>query len=130
MPRGDRTGPIGMGPRTGWGAGYCSGYNTPGFANIGSAPQFGYGRGFGAGRGRRGGSGFGGGWCGGRGLRNMSFSMGQPGGMRSGGIAGASFMAPKEADEKQFLQGQAESLQRELDEIKRRLDRLSLKEET
>lgn len=32
MPFGDGTGPRGMGPMTGWGAGYCTGYNRPGFA--------------------------------------------------------------------------------------------------
>jgi len=43
MPAGDRTGPRGMGPMTGRGAGYCAGYPTPGFMN-----PYG-GRGFGAG---------------------------------------------------------------------------------
>jgi len=33
MPRGDRTGPAGIGPMTGRAAGYCAGYNTPGFMN-------------------------------------------------------------------------------------------------
>lgn len=33
MPRGDGTGPTGMGPMTGRAAGYCAGYATPGFAN-------------------------------------------------------------------------------------------------
>ena len=35
MPRGDRTGPRGMGPRTGRAMGYCSGHDAPGFANPG-----------------------------------------------------------------------------------------------
>jgi hypothetical protein len=48
MPRGDGTGPNGAGPMTGRGMGYCSGYNSPGFANAGP----GYGRGIGYGRGR------------------------------------------------------------------------------
>ncbi|MFA5125865.1 MAG: DUF5320 domain-containing protein [archaeon] len=49
MPRGDRTGPAGLGPMTGRGMGYCAGYNMPGYMN----PCFGrgFGRGFGAGRG-------------------------------------------------------------------------------
>jgi hypothetical protein len=34
MPRGDRTGPAGMGPMTGRAAGYCSGYSTPGYMNA------------------------------------------------------------------------------------------------
>ncbi|MGM5483596.1 MAG: DUF5320 domain-containing protein [Nanobdellota archaeon] len=45
MPRGDGTGPGGMGSRTGRGMGYCNGYNTPGFANPGF--RRGLGRGFG-----------------------------------------------------------------------------------
>jgi hypothetical protein len=31
MPGGDRTGPRGMGPMTGKGAGYCTGYDIPGW---------------------------------------------------------------------------------------------------
>ncbi len=33
MPRGDGTGPMGMGPLTGRGVGFCAGYRTPGYAN-------------------------------------------------------------------------------------------------
>ena len=33
MPFGDGTGPRGMGPMTGRGAGYCAGFNQPSFAN-------------------------------------------------------------------------------------------------
>jgi hypothetical protein len=33
MPRGDGTGPRGLGPMTGRAAGYCAGYPTPGFMN-------------------------------------------------------------------------------------------------
>lgn len=46
MPRGDRTGPAGQGPRTGRGMGYCAGYSNPGFL----AGGFGRGRGMGYGR--------------------------------------------------------------------------------
>ena len=35
MPRGDETGPMGYGPRTGRGMGYCVGYPAPGFMNPG-----------------------------------------------------------------------------------------------
>ena len=31
MPRGDQTGPAGMGPMTGRAAGFCAGYSTPGY---------------------------------------------------------------------------------------------------
>jgi len=50
MPRGDGTGPAGMGPMTGRGAGYCAGYAAPGFAR----PGFGRGMGMGFRRGRGG----------------------------------------------------------------------------
>ena len=47
MPFGDGTGPLGQGPMTGRGLGYCSGYSRPNYA------QSGWGRGwFGRGRGR------------------------------------------------------------------------------
>jgi len=35
MPRGDNTGPAGMGPMTGRAKGFCSGFNAPGFMNQG-----------------------------------------------------------------------------------------------
>lgn len=38
MPGGDRTGPLGEGPRTGRGAGYCAGNDEPGYKN----PLFGW----------------------------------------------------------------------------------------
>jgi hypothetical protein len=49
MPRGDRTGPNGMGPMTGRAAGYCAGYDRPGFANPGIGGRMGFGRGLGHG---------------------------------------------------------------------------------
>ena len=59
MPSGDRTGPRGLGARTGRGLGYCAGNDTPGSA---------YGSGYGYGRRRRGiawdyGRGYGRGWA-------------------------------------------------------------------
>ena len=60
MPWGDRTGPGGMGPMTGRGAGYCAGYPTPGYMNPGQGRGFGRGMGRGMGWGRgRGGRGWG-----------------------------------------------------------------------
>jgi hypothetical protein len=70
MPRGDGTGPGGLGSMTGRGLGYCAGYSTPGYTR---GPGMGLGRGFGRGRGRgigygrglawgMGGGGFGGNW--------------------------------------------------------------------
>ncbi|MCF7709262.1 MAG: DUF5320 domain-containing protein, partial [Verrucomicrobia bacterium] len=31
MPGGDRTGPMGAGPRSGRAAGYCAGFGAPGY---------------------------------------------------------------------------------------------------
>jgi len=52
MPGGDRTGPLGYGPRTGRAMGYCSGYPQPGYWQSGPGYGYGRGRGFGLGRGR------------------------------------------------------------------------------
>jgi len=104
MPGGDRTGPMGMGPRTGRGAGYCGGAGVPGFiSRMGGAF-------LGRGRGR-----------GGRGWRNMFYATGLPGWMRSapGGVAPAE--VPASEAERQSLQDQVETLQSQLDEVKRRL---------
>lgn len=46
MPRGDATGPMGMGPRSGRGLGYCAAYNIPGFI-PGMAWRRGWGGSFG-----------------------------------------------------------------------------------
>lgn len=118
MPRGDGTGPQGMGPMTGRAAGICAENDTPGYAN----PLPGRGMGFGRGRGGRG-RGFGGG---GRGWRNWFYATGLPGWMRFG-ISDAPVSDPASARksdpviEKQALQEQANALQAELDSIKQRL---------
>lgn len=58
MPRGDGTGPAGLGPMTGRAAGYCAGYSVPGYMNptVGGwgfgRGRGGWGRGFGWDRGR------------------------------------------------------------------------------
>ena len=64
MPRGDGTGPGGMGPMTGRAAGYCAGYPVPGYMN----PMGGRGMGRG-----------GGGW----GRRNMYWATGLTGWQRA-----------------------------------------------
>ena len=58
MPRGDKTGPEGMGQRTGRGFGYCTGNQSAGFTR-GQGTGFGFGNGGGrsAGRGRNFGTG-------------------------------------------------------------------------
>ena len=64
MPRGDKTGPNGLGSMTGRGAGFCAGNKTAGFENEeftrrGQGMGRRLGNGNGMGRGNRGGFGFG-----------------------------------------------------------------------
>lgn len=121
MPRGDRTGPMGMGAKTGRAAGYCGGFGMPGYANP--APGMGAGMGFGRNPGARG-RGYGGGR---RGWRNMFFATGIPGWGRFGGYDAAYGYPPATYQtvdpdvEKQSLRRQAELLESELDAIKKRL---------
>ena len=102
MPGGDRTGPMGMGPMTGRGTGYCAGYSTPGYTNSGP------GRGF-AGRGRGPGRGFGRGI----GLRwtNLNFS-------------GSSYSVQEESN---LLKSEAAALQNQLNSINTRIKELESK---
>lgn len=108
MPRGDSTGPMGMGPMTGRQAGYCAGYHMPGSLNIAG------GRGMGMGYGR------GGGFR----RRSRFFATGMPGGAQFGSFA-ASFPQSDPKKEKQALKSQAEYLQSELEAIKKRLEELT-----
>lgn len=118
MPRGDRSGPMGMGSRTGRGLGYCSGANAPGFANA--APGYG-------GMGWRRGGGMGAGM--GRGMRGGGFGRGGGRGRGFWGAAPVYQPAPvapiqSGAQEQQYLQQQADALQSELEAIKQRLAEL------
>lgn len=106
MPRRDRTGPRGMGPMTGRGSGFCSGFAMPGYANPSS------GRGIGMGFGR--------GW------RNMFQATSQPGWMRFGATVTPFANADPEM-EKQALKNQADCLQNELDSIRKRLEEIDKK---
>lgn len=110
MPGGDYTGPMGMGSRTGRGAGFCSGSGMPGYANSGfGRGGFGFRRGAGRGMGRR------------------FFG---PAGYGAGvyDYEPAAYPGPVEA--KQALKAEADALKRRLDEINARLDALSPKNKT
>lgn len=109
MPRGDKTGPMGMGPMTGRGAGYCNGFATPCYANSPGFPER-SGRGFGCGQGR--------------GYRRMFYATGIPGWARYGhpvntGSNTAVF------DEKTFLSNQAEFLNNQLKQVNKQLSELN-----
>jgi len=43
MPRGDRTGPLGMGPLTGRRLGFCAGSKVPGYLNASYRREFWFG---------------------------------------------------------------------------------------
>lgn len=112
MPGGDRTGPLGLGPATGRGAGYCRGLGSPGFANWSG--------------GRRGGAGFGRGGYG-RGWRNQFFATGLPGWVRGRDETGRSAVpseparTPTRELQQVQLEARLQDLQREVEEINRQL---------
>lgn len=109
MPGGDRTGPRGMGHRTGRAAGYCAGYNMPGYANPG------YGRGFGRGGGR----GFGRGYWGrdrGFGWRDVYYP---------GPYQPETIPEPSSEEEKAYLEDMIKGLEEEIKIIRERLQELS-----
>ncbi len=115
MPRGDRTGPAGMGPMTGRGAGYCAGYATPGFANPALDRVYGAGFGRGLGWGFRSGRGGWGGRCG------MPYAAGY----RSVTPQGMPYRAaPTREQEIDALQGQAKYFEDALASIKKRMNDL------
>ena len=124
MPRGDGTGPAGLGSMTGRAAGYCAGYSVPGYMN----PAFGrggfLGRGFG--RGGRG-----------RGFRHMYWATGLPGWARynmdypawGGGINpnipypyGPPAITPEQ--ESEALKNQAKLMQDNLNALNERIQEL------
>lgn len=108
MPRGNRTGPWGMGPRTGRGMGYCTGHPMPGYMY----PPAGAGH------------------PGGHGWRHMYYATGLPGWMRPSWLGGwgevppAPCALPAEVEEG-FLRRQAEWLRSALEQVERRLEELT-----
>jgi len=104
MPRGDGTGPLGMGPMTGRGTGFCAGFAAPGYVNPGIGCGMGYGRG--------------------RGFRRMFYLTGIPGWARFGYPVYGGMYAPA-ADEKEFLTNQVDLLENELQQIRKRLKDLN-----
>jgi len=129
MPRGDGSGPMGMGPMTGRAAGYCAGYSVPGFMNpVGGRGfgGFGFGRGFrGGGRGR----GFGYGY-GAVGVPGYGYgAVGVPGAIPFAGAWAApaapfAAQAPAPEQEVAALRDQARYLEQTLEQINKRLQDL------
>jgi hypothetical protein len=96
---------------TGRGAGFCAGYDVPGYMNP--APGRGYGRGAGWGVG------------GGRGWRHWYYATGLPGWVRFGGMpmwgVPPAYAGPTPQQEMDMLKQQAQTLKAELDAINERI---------
>lgn len=131
MPRGDRTGPRGVGSMTGRAAGYCAGGAAPGYVSAGG----GLGRG-----GGWGGAGAGAGWGpGGHGYRHQFYASGLTGwqrGVRGPGAWGMPFAAPAAVPvaptREQMvagLQAQARNLEQALSEVRDQLAELESEEQ-
>jgi len=119
MPRGDGTGPGGLGPMTGRAAGYCAGYSVPGYMNpsVGrSGLGFGYGRGMGRGMGRGYGRGF---WP------AYPYPMTPPPTAYRGGFY-QPLVEPKQ--EMEMLAEEAKALKEQLDSINKRITELEKSE--
>jgi hypothetical protein len=109
MPQGDRTGPMGQGPRSGRALGFCSGNDSPGYQKgFGGGMGRGFSKGKGMGRGR----GFGRG-------RNFVNDFADTPQMK---------FVSKE-DEIKILKSQAEALERSRKNIERRLNELEKEKE-
>ncbi len=108
MPRGDRTGPIGMGPMTGRRMGFCTDSAAPDF--MSSGPGYGMGRRMSFGRG------FG---------QGMGFGRGR-GWWRTGYGGYWNYPTPSfnREDEVAFLENQAKEMKGELNLIRTRLEEL------
>lgn len=106
MPRGDGTGPMGMGPMSGRAAGYCAGYTVPGYFDP-------MNRGVGFGRAR--------------GFRRMYYAAGVPAWGRSGYPIYQPGYIP-DIKERDFLNRQVESLEEELSQLKKRLSEIEKEE--
>ena len=123
MPGGDRTGPLGLGSRTGRAAGYCAGYGMPGYMNP--IPGGGF---WGFGRGR------GGGWGGGgRGWRHWYHATGLTGWQR-GWPAPAPYPVAYDSplltpeQELSMLKNDLRCLEESAEQLRRRMEELRAKE--
>ncbi|PIS29700.1 MAG: hypothetical protein COT43_03270 [Candidatus Marinimicrobia bacterium CG08_land_8_20_14_0_20_45_22] len=114
MPRGDGTGPNGMGPMTGRSAGFCAGFGRPGYTDPYIGARYGFGGGFG--RGFRGGfgRGFGGGFGRGFGYNAVPAYYGSP----------LYWGASSKEQELEALKTLAAGYDKELKEINKRIDEL------
>ncbi|MGQ9779814.1 MAG: DUF5320 domain-containing protein [Bacillota bacterium] len=106
MPRGDGTGPLGLGPMTGRAMGYCAGFPVPGYLN----PGYGWGW-FGRGRGL--------GW-----RRWRRWAWAYPGWVYPPAVPFVPFGHVDAKAQAEFLRDQAQVLEEELKAIRARLEEL------
>lgn len=99
MPGRDRTGPLGAGPRTGRGMGYCSPNDQSRYVN--SAPALRSGFGFRS-------------WGAGRGWRHRFYATGIPG-----------WVTPTPEQEMADLKAKADLLKNQLDAIQKRIEEIT-----
>ena len=111
MPGGDRTGPLGLGPRTGREVGYCAGFGVPGYVN----PRSGFGRGFGRGWSRGVGRGF---WGRDRGFSWRDYNWPDP-------IYYRGYPQPSKEEEKAYLENMVKGLEEEIKSIRSRILEIS-----
>jgi len=123
MPGGDRTGPGGLGPRTGRGLGYCAGYDTPGYTK---GPGMGLGRGWGRGWGRGRGRGYGRGW--GYGVPIYSPIVAPPPAYTSYRPISSVDQLTMLKQEKEYLESEMNGVKTALDDISKRIEELESQE--
>jgi len=120
MPKGDRTGPMGAGSRSGRAMGFCGGFRIPGYANTAAAGA----PGMGMGRMR-------GGWpCradGWRRGRQRYFAQGMQGWSNFNRYS-ADPPALSAEQEEDYLQDRSQALKSELDVINKRLNEIASQE--
>jgi hypothetical protein len=111
MPRGDQTGPYGLGPMTGRGMGYCAGFPVPGCQRpVG----WGFGRG--------------GGWRRARGFKRSHWYPPVP--FHPAYAQPYAPAPPSDEARLEFLKSEAERLETALAELNARIEELSSQEET
>ena len=123
MPFGDGTGPRGLGPMTGRGAGFCAGFGAPGFTNP--MPGRWFGRGWRApSYGSPGAMPYGGA------AYPAAMPYGGYAGAGMGGVPGAYPYAPQMTREQEldFLRSQAQAIKGQLEQIDGRIKELEKEE--
>jgi hypothetical protein len=102
MPGGNRTGPMGAGPRTGRGLGYCGGYDAPGFENLAFGPGMGWRHG----------------WGGGFGWQHRFFAVGRM------GWGYPRYAPPTQEETLQALKSEADWLKGQMEAVNKRIEEL------